>query len=171
MWIGCVGELHLRMNSVKVYTDGSCHPQLKVGAWVAIIVAEEELSLTGTASLATNNQMELVAAIQAIQYLQAHYSKKVSIRIHLDSQYVFRLPERAEKLYHNAFRTKKGKAIPNQKYVQIFLELYAQGNIDLVKLKAHQKKELANPYHRKADLLSRRLLRKKVEDFSKKEEK
>lgn len=72
------------MNTVEVYTDGSCFPNPGKGAW-AFALSEEEFK-TGTREIATNNQMELQAVIEAIYYCSYNYPEKKVI-IYSDSQY------------------------------------------------------------------------------------
>ncbi len=147
---------------IKVYTDGSCHPPLKIGAFAAIIVAEAEIVLAEQHEDTTNNQMELMAVIRSLEYLQSHYSSAAEIVFHLDSQYVMRLPLRGASLQAQGFKTKKGKAIPNQAEVQFFLKLIAERPCRFIKVRAHEKKNIADPLHRKVDLMSRRMVRAAV---------
>ncbi|MFK8104802.1 MAG: RNase H family protein [Saprospiraceae bacterium] len=156
--------------AIKVYTDGSCHPPLRVGAFVAIIVAEEEIVLAEQHEDTTNNQMELMAVIRSLEYLQRHYSSERDIVFYLDSQYVMRLPLRAATLQAQEFKTKKGKAIRNQLAVQAFLKLFAEQPCQFVKVRAHEKKNIADPLHRKVDFMSRKMVRAAVAALKDKEE-
>ena len=58
------------LNIIKVYTDGSCHTQLKCGAWAAVIINNSsEYIIKGTATNTTHNRMELQAIINAVEYV------------------------------------------------------------------------------------------------------
>ena len=74
---------------VDVYTDGSCHKNPGPGGWAAIIIRDyEQEEITGYENNTTNNRMELVAVISAIEYLTDKDGKQVEICIHTDSKYV-----------------------------------------------------------------------------------
>ena len=70
---------------VDVFTDGACSGNPGPGGWGAILrygTVEKELS--GGEAATTNNRMELMAAIAALEALK----NSVNVRIHTDSQYV-----------------------------------------------------------------------------------
>ena len=70
----------------KIYTDGACSGNPGPGGWAAIIIVNNEVKdmFSGSEKNTTNNQMELVAPIKAIQKLK----KKSEISIFTDSTYV-----------------------------------------------------------------------------------
>ena len=70
---------------VEIFTDGACSGNPGPGGWGALLRyngAERELS--GGESATTNNRMEMMAAIQALETL----SRPVKVRVYTDSQYV-----------------------------------------------------------------------------------
>lgn len=70
---------------VDIYTDGACSGNPGPGGWGAILRyngVEKELS--GGEALTTNNRMEMLAAIRALEALK----KPCKVRIHTDSQYL-----------------------------------------------------------------------------------
>jgi ribonuclease HI len=70
---------------VTIYTDGACSGNPGPGGWGAILVykgAEKELS--GGEALTTNNRMELMAAIEALNALK----RPSAVDLFTDSQYV-----------------------------------------------------------------------------------
>ncbi len=70
---------------VQIWTDGACSGNPGPGGWGAILAfngAEKELS--GGEALTTNNRMELMAAISALESLK----RPCAIDITTDSQYV-----------------------------------------------------------------------------------
>ena len=77
--------MHTQNYVTTIYTDGSCIGNPGPGGWAALIRggAEERL-LTGSEGATTNNRMELMAAICALESLPA----KVSAVIYTDSAYV-----------------------------------------------------------------------------------
>ena len=70
---------------IEVYTDGSCLGNPGKGGWAFLVNNEGVISSrSGYSIKATNNQMELTAAIKAIEFLVNH--KEISI--YTDSNYL-----------------------------------------------------------------------------------
>jgi ribonuclease HI len=72
--------------AVEIYTDGACSGNPGPGGWGAVLSyggREKELH-GGSAELTTNNRMELMAAIQALESL----TRPSAVRLHTDSSYV-----------------------------------------------------------------------------------
>ena len=70
---------------VTIFTDGACSGNPGPGGWGAILrFGEAEKELKGGEAHTTNNRMELMAAIAALEALK----NSVNVRIHTDSQYV-----------------------------------------------------------------------------------
>jgi len=78
------------MADLFAYTDGACSGNPGPGGWGAILIAREgdtvvrEKALNGGAAQTTNNQMELMAAISALETL----SKPSRVTVVTDSSYV-----------------------------------------------------------------------------------
>ncbi|HWW47798.1 MAG TPA: ribonuclease HI [Xanthobacteraceae bacterium] len=71
--------------SVSIYTDGACSGNPGPGGWGAILrFGDVEKELNGGEKLTTNNRMELLAAISALDALK----KPCSVDLYTDSQYV-----------------------------------------------------------------------------------
>jgi len=70
---------------VHVYTDGACKGNPGPGGWGALLVAGgREQELYGGERETTNNRMELIAVIRALESLEA----PSEVDLHTDSQYV-----------------------------------------------------------------------------------
>ena len=70
---------------IKIYTDGSCIGNPGKGGWAAIIIInDKKTQITGSQENTTNNQMELLAPIKALNKIPIG-SK---IQILTDSKYV-----------------------------------------------------------------------------------
>lgn len=70
---------------VVVYTDGACSGNPGPGGWgVWLRYGEHEKELFGGEEQTTNNRMELMAAIQALETL----TRPSSVALHTDSSYV-----------------------------------------------------------------------------------
>ena len=71
--------------SVKIFTDGACSGNPGPGGWGAVLqFAGTEKELSGGETNTTNNRMELMAAIRALEML----TKPVSVDLYTDSIYV-----------------------------------------------------------------------------------
>ena len=58
---------------IKVYTDGSCLGNPGNGGWAFLIINKNDISYrAGFERNATNNRMELMAAIKALEFLNQH---------------------------------------------------------------------------------------------------
>jgi len=70
---------------VVVYTDGACSGNPGPGGWGAVLFfGEREKELCGGEPATTNNRMELMGAIQALEAL----TRPCRVELHTDSQYV-----------------------------------------------------------------------------------
>jgi ribonuclease HI len=70
---------------VTVYTDGACSGNPGPGGWGAILIfGEHRKELCGGEQLTTNNRMELLGAIMALESL----SRACAVDLHTDSQYL-----------------------------------------------------------------------------------
>jgi ribonuclease HI len=70
---------------VIIYTDGACRGNPGPGGWGALLMANgKERELCGGELATTNNRMELMGAIRALEAL----NKPCQVELHTDSQYV-----------------------------------------------------------------------------------
>ncbi|WP_394778976.1 ribonuclease HI [Undibacterium sp.] len=75
------------MDKVEIYTDGACKGNPGVGGWGALMKAgDHEKELFGGEPDTTNNRMELMAVIKALELLK----RPCDIVVHTDSQYVLK---------------------------------------------------------------------------------
>lgn len=73
------------MSEVTIHTDGACLGNPGPGGWAALLVAgKRERELSGAEPDTTNNRMELMAAIAALEALR----KPCVVSLYTDSQYV-----------------------------------------------------------------------------------
>jgi len=69
----------------EIYTDGACRGNPGPGGWGAVLRYQgHEKTLYGAEAMTTNNRMELMAAIRALESLKRH----CRVRLTTDSQYV-----------------------------------------------------------------------------------
>ena len=70
---------------VTIYTDGACAGNPGPGGWGAILIsAGHRKELSGGEAATTNNRMELMAAISALEALK----RPSRVSLHTDSEYV-----------------------------------------------------------------------------------
>lgn len=74
-----------KTKQVTIYTDGACSGNPGPGGWGAVLsYGDAEKELCGGMENTTNNQMELMAAIEALKALK----RPCSVILHTDSTYV-----------------------------------------------------------------------------------
>jgi ribonuclease HI len=72
-------------SGVVIFTDGACSGNPGPGGWGAVLMfGGREKEICGGEADTTNNRMELMAAIQALEAL----NKPCKLELHTDSQYV-----------------------------------------------------------------------------------
>ena len=70
---------------VTIFTDGACSGNPGPGGWGAVLISgANEREICGGEPATTNNRMELMAAIQALETLK----RPCRVELHTDSQYV-----------------------------------------------------------------------------------
>jgi len=75
------------MDHVEIFTDGACSGNPGPGGWGAIMRTKgKEKELSGGEKDTTNNRMEMMAVIAALEALQ----RDCSVKITTDSQYVMK---------------------------------------------------------------------------------
>ena len=71
--------------TVEIFTDGACSGNPGPGGWAALLrYGATERELSGGEPLTTNNRMELMAAIAALEAL----TRRCRVRLHTDSRYL-----------------------------------------------------------------------------------
>jgi ribonuclease HI len=120
---------------VEIFTDGACKGNPGPGGWGALIRSgARELELSGGEPLTTNNRMELMAAIRALQALK----KPCRVRLHTDSIYV---RDGIMKWIHgwmrNGWRTSDKKPVKNAELWQELLAATKAHRIEWKWVKGH----------------------------------
>jgi ribonuclease HI len=98
-------------NAVTIYTDGACSGNPGPGGWGAILIyGEHERELCGGRPDTTNNQMELLAAIEALSAMK----RACDIDLYTDSVYVRDgITKWIENWKKNGWRTAAKKPVKN----------------------------------------------------------
>ena len=137
------------MKKVTIFTDGACSGNPGPGGWGAILrYNENEKELSGGEISTTNNRMELMAAISALEAL----TKPVQVSLYTDSIY---LKDGITKWIHNwkarAWKTASKKPVKNK---DLWMRLEAAMNVHQIEwcwIKGHA----GHVENEKADQLAR----------------
>jgi ribonuclease HI len=98
-------------STVEVFTDGACSGNPGPGGWGAILRWRgQERELHGGEPMTTNNRMELMAAIMALETLK----RPLQVELYTDSQYVRQgITEWMRKWKKNGWKTADKKPVKN----------------------------------------------------------
>jgi ribonuclease HI len=137
------------MSSVAIWTDGACSGNPGPGGWGVILVAgDHRKELFGGEPDTTNNRMELMAAISALEALK----KPCEITLHIDSQYVRQgITQWIHGWKKNGWKTADKKPVKNAELWQRLEEATKQHRIDWQWVKGHA----GDPMNERADELAR----------------
>ena len=134
---------------IKIYTDGSCLNNPGDGGWAAIINTNGEVrKISGSVKDTTNNKMELMAPIKALQELKGNEQ----IEIYTDSQYVrLGITDWVHKWIKNNWQTSKKEPVKNKElWVQLH-ELNNSSDVKWIWVKVHA----GNTLNEEVDLLAK----------------
>ena len=134
---------------ITIYTDGSCLNNPGNGGWAAIININNDVKkISGCVKNTTNNKMELMAPIKALQEIK----EKQSIEIYTDSQYVrLGITDWVHKWIKNNWQTSKKEPVKNKElWIQLY-DLNKSHEIKWIWVKAHA----GNILNEEVDLLAK----------------
>lgn len=137
------------MKKVTVYTDGACSGNPGPGGWGAWLVSgSHSKEITGGKAETTNNQMELMAAIEGLNVLKA----PSEVILYTDSVYV---KDGITKWIHNwkknGWRTANRKPVKNADLWQALDAAVERHDVTWKWVKGHN----GDPGNEKADELAR----------------
>ncbi len=138
----------------KIYTDGGCRGNPGLGSWAMVVYQQvghakyHKGNKTGYSAYTTNNEMELTAVVQAVNW--AIRGRLTEIEIFTDSAYVCNgFNQWMEGWKKRMWKTSSGGRVKN---LELWRDLYHSSkklNITLTKVKGHSGDE----GNEKADLL------------------
>ncbi len=137
------------MKKVSIYTDGACSNNPGPGGWGAVLIyGNKEKEISGFKKQTTNNEMELLAAIKALQKLK----KPCIVNLYSDSAYFVNafLLGWIDNWVKLGWRKKKAP-LKNKQHWQTLYELNNIHKITYVKVKGHSD----NEYNNRCDELAR----------------
>ena len=127
----------------KIYTDGACSGNPGPGGWAAIIIVDGKIrdEISGSEKNTTNNKMELLAPIRAIQ----KFKKKSEILIYTDSTYVKDgITTWIKKWEKNGWKTASKKPVKNIELWQKLKNLSSKHSIKWIWVKGHAQNKYNN---------------------------
>ncbi len=139
----------MRATAVEIYTDGACSGNPGPGGWGVVLISgrhEKEL-YGGEPGATTNNRMELMAAIQALEAL----TKPAVVRLHTDSSYVRNgITSWLPRWKRNGWRTRDKQPVKNADLWQRLSDAMARHEVEWLWVKGHA----GNPGNERADALA-----------------
>ena len=137
------------LSDVEMFTDGACKGNPGPGGWGVIIRAgAREKEVSGGEALTTNNRMELMAAIVALETL----SEACAITLHTDSQYVRQgITEWMPNWLRRNWKTSGGDPVKNRDLWERLHAACARHRIDWRWVKGHN----GDPDNERVDELAR----------------
>ena len=139
----------------KIYTDGACSGNPGPGGWAAIIIVNNEVKdmFSGNEKNTTNNQMELMAPIKAIQ----KFKKKSEISIFTDSTYVRDgITTWIKQWEKNGWKTASKKPVKNKDLWKKLKSLSSKHSMKWIWVKGHSQ----DKYNNLVDELAQRAIKK-----------
>ncbi|MCH2558533.1 MAG: ribonuclease HI [Alcanivorax sp.] len=138
------------MNQVEIFTDGACRGNPGPGGWGAVLrYGDREKELHGGEPHTTNNRMELMAAIQALETL----TRPCEVHLTTDSQYVRKgITEWLANWKKRGWKTAAKKPVLNQDLWMRLDEAAARHRMHWHWVKGHS----GHPQNERADQLANR---------------
>ena len=131
------------MKKITIYTDGACSGNPGAGGWGAILFYKDtKKEISGYNENTTNNQMELTAAIMALDKLK----EPCEIDLYSDSAYLINAfnEDWITKWQLNGFRNANKKPVQNIEMWQKLIEFNNTHKINWIKVKGHADNEFNN---------------------------
>lgn len=140
----------LEVKTVEIFTDGACSGNPGPGGWGALLRYNgHEKELYGGEAETTNNRMELLAAIRALEALK----RPSRVELHTDSRYV---KDGITRWIHNwkrnGWRTAAKKPVKNEELWRALDAALARHEVHWFWVKGHA----GHPENERADELARR---------------
>ena len=135
---------------VEIYSDGACRGNPGPGGWGVLLRYDgTEKELWGGEAATTNNRMELMAAIRALEALK----RRCRVRLYTDSLYVMKgISTWIGDWKRRGWRTADKKPVKNEDLWRRLEELAAKHDIEWCWVRGHA----GHPENERADQLANR---------------
>jgi len=139
-----------KKNPVVVFTDGACSGNPGPGGWGAILqFGDHEKELSGGEKNTTNNRMELMAAISALEALK----RPCEVKLYTDSNYVKNgITKWIHGWQRNGWKTASRKPVKNSEHWKRLQAALKQHDVKWHWVKGHA----GHPENERADELARK---------------
>ena len=133
---------------VHIYSDGACKGNPGAGGWGALLISGgHRKEICGGEPDTTNNRMEMMAVIRALESLK----RPSTVQVHTDSQYVQKgISEWMSGWKKRGWRTADGKPVKNQDLWQELDALSRKHRIEWNWVRGHA----GHPENERADALA-----------------
>jgi ribonuclease HI len=138
---------------VVIYTDGACSRNPGPGGWAAILTYGDSCrEISGGEAVTTNNRMELMAAIAALEALK----QPSHVELHTDSEYVMKgITQWIHGWKRNGWKTKSREPVKNAELWQKLDEARQRHRIKWHWVRGHA----GHPENERADELAREAMK------------
>ena len=146
------------MRHLDFYTDGAFSSKTQMGGWASICIEDDMVidTKTGYEPYSTNNRMELMAFLSALENIDTIETLSTTVSIYTDSAYISNCFE--QKWYTrwltNGWRTSDKQDVKNQdlwrRIVALYIKLKDKHSLKIIKVKSHNK----NKWNDYSDLLA-----------------
>jgi ribonuclease HI len=139
---------------VHIYTDGACSGNPGPGGWGAVLVyGDKEKEISGHEDATTNNRMELMAAIRALESLKT----PCKVELTTDSKYVLTgMKEWVAQWKKRGWKTADKKPVKNIDLWQRLEEAASTHELKWHWVRGHDGHE----YNERADILATKAIKK-----------
>ncbi|PZU13502.1 MAG: ribonuclease HI [Sphingobium sp.] len=133
---------------VDIFTDGACKGNPGPGGWGAVLrFGDKEKDISGGEAQTTNNRMEMMAAVEALNAL----TKPCRVTLHTDSKYVMDgITKWVFGWQKNGWKTADRKPVKNAELWQELLKATARHQVTWRWVKGHA----GHPENERADALA-----------------
>ena len=145
------------MKKLDIYTDGACsgNGYEGIGGWACVATnGAKTKELSGGELNTTNNRMELIAVIKAIEYFKGSSLKDSHLlRIFSDSAYVVNAINKRwlKKWIINGWKTSQGGPVQNRDLWEIVNKYDKEVDFQIIKVKGHD----GDPLNERCDVLAK----------------
>lgn len=148
------------LRRLSFYTDGSCSTKTEMGGWACVCIEDDTLIDTqqGYEPYTTNNRMELMAVLSALESADNIASRRVDCTIYCDSAYVVNCINNG--WYHNwlenGWRTSDKQDVKNKdlwsRIIALYIKLKGKIELSFIKIEGHT----GNKWNEYVDLLAKK---------------